>query len=399
MEEHRLYPQRDNTHEKMIRKQAGYSIVELIITMAIFVVTIVAASNIFVSLLSQFKQQSKIAETQIGGLVGMDLFRRDLEQAGFGLPWVISTDVIYNEGSSATTGTIPAPNLYNDATTDPPRPFVSDDNVAGLGGSDYLVIKATSVSEDAAAMKWTHLVGTAGGGCDVKIWGSADEDLVDGDYVISVIPTRGGTNQRILVNNGANFSATFNQSTFPAVYAPSTFNDTFLVYGVNTGTALRMPFNRADYYIDGNATLPPRCAAGTGILVKTVISHTNGNRGAELPIMDCVADMQVVFSLDRNGDGTITYAGALTDTSGTDLTARQIREQVKEVRVYVLAHEGQKDITYTYPNTTLVIPATPDPASGAGRTFNFATSGITDWQHYRWKIYRLAVQPNNLGTL
>jgi len=383
----------------MIRKQAGFTMVELLITMVIFVFTIAAASNIFVSLLTQFKQQSKISETQIEGLVGMDVFRRDLEQAGYGLPWVLSTDVTYNEGSGTTTSGIPAPNSnsFNDATANPPRPFVSGDNI--MGGSDYLVIKATSVSTDPAAMKWTSVVGTAGGGSQVKVWGSAAEDLIDGDYVISIIPTRGGSNQRILVSNVANFSVTFNQASFPVDYAPSIINDTYLVYGVNTGTALRMPFNRADYYINRGATLPPRCAAGTGILVKTLISHANGNRGTELPLMDCVADMQVIFALDRNGDGTAElYTGVLTDASGTALTAQQIREQVKEVRVYVLAHEGQKDTTFTYvPPSPSVIPASPDPASGAGRTFNFTTSGITDWQNYRWKVYRLAVQPNNIG--
>ena len=270
----------------MIRKQAGFTMTELLITMAIFVLALAAISNIFVPLLTQFKQQSKIAETQIEGAVGLEILRRDLEQAGFGLPWVIPAGVSYQEGSSSTTGTIPVPNdsAFNDATTNPPRPLASGDNEAGLGGSDYLVIKATSVATNDAAMKWTEVVGTATGGSTVTIWDSPTDDLAPSDRVITIIPSRGGGNQRILVNNGSAFYDQFSASNgdpsaFPSAFAPTTAGDVYLVYGVDSSINLRMPFNRADYYIDRGATLPPRCAAGTGILTKSLISQATGNRG------------------------------------------------------------------------------------------------------------------------
>ena len=68
----------------MINRQDGFTMTELLITMTIFVFAIAAISNIFVPLLTQFKQQSRLAETQIEGAVGLDILRRDLEQAGFG---------------------------------------------------------------------------------------------------------------------------------------------------------------------------------------------------------------------------------------------------------------------------------------------------------------------------
>jgi len=373
---------------------------ELLVTMAIFMFAIVAMSNVFVPLLTQFKQQSRVAETQIEGAVGLQILRKDLEQAGFGLPWVIPAAVTFNEGSGTAAGSIPLANnaAIDDATTNPPRAIAGLNNVGGLGGSDFLVIKATSIATNDAAMKWTHVIGGAAGASTVNVWGNSIDDLNANDLTIVLIPSRGGENQRVLVNSGATFYASFNSTTFPGAFSPSTQNDVYLIYGVTpplTGVSgLRMPFNRADYYIDRETgtAIPPRCAAGTGILMKSLISHANGNRLPGMPLLDCVADMQVMFRLDRDNDGTIDAAtDVLNDASGSALTAQEIREQLKEVRVYVLSHEGQKDVNYTYPSNSITVGE-----FGIGRTYSLTP--ITDWQRYRWKLYTIVVKPNNLRS-
>lgn len=387
----------------MIKRQSGFTMAELLVTMAIFMFAIVAMSNVFVPLLTQFKQQSRVAETQIEGAVGLQILRKDLEQAGFGLPWIIPTAVTYNEGATVS-GSIPSPDHtdFNDATANPPRAIAGMNDVLTLGSSDFLVIKATSIANNDAAMKWTHVIGGAAGVNTVNVWGNSADDLNANDLTIVLIPSRGGENQRVLVNSGATFYASFNSTTFPAAFSPSTQNDVYLVYGVTpplTGiSGLRMPFNRADYYIDRETStvIPPRCAAGTGILMKSLISHANGNRLPGMPLLDCVADMQVIFRLDSNNDGIIDVAtDVLTDASGAALTAQEIREQLKEVRVYLLAHEGQKDINYTYPNDSIDVGE-----FGLGHVGDEAydLTPITDWQRYRWKVYTIVVKPNNLRS-
>jgi hypothetical protein len=174
------------------------------------------------------------------------------------------------------------------------------------------------------------------------------------------------------------------------------------VYGVDPDTDLRMPFNRADYFIV-NANIPKRCAPNTGILEKAVVNQ-NGGGFNFLPLLDCVADMQVIFRLDMNSDGmigTITNAdgSSVISSEGSDSThvqaalknAAGLRDHLKEMRVYVLAHEGQKDSHYAYPDKTITVG---EP--GAGRTFPLETTIGKDWQHYRWKVYTIAVQLNNL---
>ena len=83
------------------------------------------------------------------------------------------------------------------------------------------------------------------------------------------------------------------------------------------------------------------------------------------PLIDCVADMQVIYRLDTNNDGTID--STVNDISG--LTAQQIRDRVKEVRVYILSHEGQSDRSFRYRNSTITIGE-----FGLGRTFNLSST-------------------------
>lgn len=390
----------------MIRRQDGFTMVELIITMAIFVITIVAVSAIFVPLLNQFKQQSKIAETNIEGMVGLEILRHDIEHAGFGLPWVLQpglTTTSYSEASAATTAPIPAPSTYNDGGSlplNPPRGILSDDNI--LNGSDYLVIKSTAVGINDAAGKYTDVIGTGGGGSTVKSWGNLADDLNTNDRTIVLILSRGENNQRILVNNGSAYTAVFPPAppaanSFPAAYSPGTAGDLFLIYGVSNDTTLanlRMPFNRADYYISrvAGTTIPARCAPGTGILMKSVIEQKTGNRGNGIPLLDCVADFQVAFDLD-----TSDPPDGIVDSTAEDLigalvtTAEQTRERVKAVRVYILAHEGQKDMNFTYANPSIWVG---DTVLGTGHSYDL--TAITDYTRYRWRVYTLVVQPKNL---
>jgi len=395
------------------KREAGFTLVELMITMVVFVFFIAAASQVFTGLLTQFKQQSKMAETNIEGIVGLDILRQDIEHAGYGLPWNVRgvTDWAsvpnYNEAVSATS--TPNPANFNDGnpasalptpanTNRAPRAILSGNN-SGVNGSDYLVLKAINVSTNFAAGKWQPI--RAGNDSTMKTWWSEVNEYVcrndKGDHypdtrVIVISPGATAANSRsLIVSGGSFFTGADNYSVLTNFAAFAGDPDVRIMYGVDPDTNLRMPFNRADYFIS-NTNVPLRCAPNTGVLEKVVVNQSDGRLTNFLPLLDCVADMQVVVRRDTDGDGTIDTT---TDDIST-LNAQQIREQVKEVRVYILAHEGQKDTNYTYPTSTITIPASPDPAAGVGSTFNLSTRIGTSWQNYRWKLYTIIVRSNNL---
>jgi prepilin-type N-terminal cleavage/methylation domain-containing protein len=386
----------------MIKKQAGFTMVELLITMVIFVFVMAAGSQIFSGLLTQFKQQSKISESNIEGIVGLEMLRRDLEHMGHGLPWIIPAAVIYGEATGPTAAN------YNDcngsAPCNAPRAAISGNNItfSGFSGVDYLVIKATNVALNDASQRWTTLkMAPFSAPENPRQWTPASENLALSDRVIVISPGSTDTYAKRLVANGAVFYTTFGNVTNNP-WPPTDNLETRVVYGINgtTDPSPQRPFNRADYFVtgtdqSGNNITPQRCAPGTGVLVKAPIRHVTGgnNYDTYLPFLDCVADMQVIFGLDNDGDGdfepTVSADGYSDDISA--FTAQQIRDQVKEVRVYILAHEGQRDPNFTYTTNPVTVGE-----FAMGRDFDLAAIIGANWQNYRWKVYSMTVHSLNL---
>jgi prepilin-type N-terminal cleavage/methylation domain-containing protein len=373
------------------QKQSGFTMVELLITMGIFVLAIATISGVFVPLISQFKQQSRVAETQIESIVGLDILRRDINAAGYGLLWAFPAGVTITYQEAAAPAS-----TYNDAPTGIPRGILSGNNITATGiltGTDYLVIKATNIAPNDAAPKWTDVLVRSGGTKSVRSWGSSVEDLNTDDRVIVLNP-----HNRIISIGGTGFTAQFNLDDFPDAYL-TTPNVTYIIYGIDTpGAALRMPFNRADYFIY-TIGVPVRCEPHTGVLTKAIVSQADGTlTSGATPLLDCVADMQVDYWLDTDADGNINWP-PLDNISG--LNAKQIRDQLKEVRVYIVAHEGQQEPNFDFSqNNTREYLTALESLGTNSRTLTFTNLktliGDPAYKQYRWKLYTIIAKPRNL---
>ena len=368
----------------ILQGQKGVSFIELLIVMTLVVIVLTMNTDTFGVIFRQSRQQTQAVGAQMDRVVGLEILRTDLEHAGFGLPWSFQGAINYSEATASPQST------YNDATSNPPRAFVSGNDLSTftLNNSDYLVIKSTIVGTSEASQRWTYILG----GLQPHPWGS--NDLVDGDRVIVVWPRSVTGFNKELIMDGTSFSTIYSSSAFPTEFSPPPASTArFVIYGIDPDTNLRRPFNRADYYISGPASsgcaIGPGGAAGTGVLYKATLNQSDGSLiDPPLPLIDCVADMQVIYRLDTNNDGIID--STVNDISG--LSAQQIRDRVKEIRVYILSHEGQIDRSFRYRNSTITIGE-----FGLGRTFNLSTT-IADWEHYRWKVSTLVVKPRNLAN-
>jgi len=372
----------------MNRRNAAFTLIELMIAMAIVMVVLYAAINFFIVSVRQYKVQTKITETNVEGILGLELLRQDMESLGFGLPWNIDNTVTYTERGSVSSALL----VLNDSPLNAPRAVLSINN-ATFNNSDYLVIKSARVGMSDAAGKWTTLTQAN----VTRSWTPDTENLVGSDYVIVLAVGSTDTNRRSLVTSGTNYSTLFS-SGGTGDYVPVEPYSANIVYGIDNVQPVR-PFNRAEYYIDNTpGTVPQRCAPNTGVLVKAVVAHNGtGTTPTLLPLLDCVADMQVEYGLDTNADGAVdnTYS----DDISSGMTAAEIRAQLMEVRVAILAQEGQRDDSYEYPYTNVSVGS-----AGAGSTFDFTSFGfassgnvINNFKHYRWKVYNIVVKPKNLA--
>lgn len=374
----------------------GFSLVELIIVMAMFVIIIAVTGDTFSRIMSRSSTQSRSAASNIEGIVGLEMMRKDLTSTGFGLPWSFSGTVTYSEVDPGETLAA----TFNGASNEVPVGVsggndVDPDNPNVLiTGSDYLVVRATSLGTSTAAQRWSFMnyTGQTKPATMTPVsW--TQENLNPDDWVVVLKVDLTGTFTKQLVTSGTAYSTQYGNLSTTTGFHPDESKVNHYIYGIGT-TSPRMPFNRADYFVRIPAEseenrLPQRCAPNTGILFKGLVNHSDGTL-TQLPLLDCVADMQVVYILSSPSSGQITETNSLIGLSGED-----IREQLKTIQVYVLTHEGGRDPLYTYPNGTIAVgPTTDGLTSTLGRTFTIPSGGT----NYRWKIYRMSVNPLNLGA-
>ncbi|MDO9041788.1 MAG: PilW family protein [Desulfocapsaceae bacterium] len=400
-------------HGKTLRRgESGFSLVELILYMALLGIMMAMVFSSFIPVMQTSSQQWRVGETKIETGVGLELLRADLEHAGFGLPWMFPAGVVPDPYFEPVAPVAPA--TTNDALTKAvPRALSSEDATAiGLNnGSDYLAIKALNVARGVTGQKWGWLGRDAAHLASPQSLGVDPFDVAN-DWVIVIRTEVSPGENRQLVLDGAglnNFYAKPTSIALDAFAPPATANDPdgerYILYGLvdnNPVVAPRRPFNRTDYYVNNaaNAAVSAHCAPGTGTLSKAVLNQSDNNFDDILPIVDCVADFQVVYYLDTNGDGGVDARANASGLAG--MTAQQIRTQVKAMRCYVLTHEGGIDRTYTYGLPTINVGEVAADGvtlqANAGRTFDVSTLpniGLT-WVNYHWKVYSLAVTPRNL---
>lgn len=428
-----------------LNNDRGYTLTELIVVMGIFLAIMLITSNAFKTIITTSSRESKSVETQIAGILGLELLRADLEQAGFGLPWEDRTDdsdpnyakvgSFYEEATNSVSSPTTFwftdknprnPASFNDAQASPssgnaPRAVLSGEttfNKDGNGiGSNYLVIKSMVAGANDTSKKWTmYSYDKNIDKIPIRTWGSTPLDFTATEQVVvlrnSLPKEKSKQTRQLMTTADGHFSAPFsNYSTVDhywsthknALTSTPEAGDSRVIYGIDPATTPRMPFNRADYYImrpSGN--MPKSCAENTGFLYKSTVLHSSGELSPGTPLLGCVADMQVVYGLDTSGSGTVNaYIDSnditrITGTRDTTLdSAKSIRTMVKEIRVYILAQEGQRDRLYTYPSQTVMVG---EKLHGVekGRTFNLNDLLGPNYKYYRWKVYTIVVRPKNL---
>lgn len=418
----------------------GFTLVEMIVVMAIFMVVIMITGDTFNRIVTQSIKLAKMEESNTEGVVGLEMFRHDLEQAGFGLPTSFNEAYppVYKEA-----GYTPASN-QNDAPSGIPRALVfnsysstaaKDTNPQGGGSFGlvsntwYISLKGMSLSRSNTAGRWSYVSYSSTGSKPPKVW-SSDNLTSSGpnrDRVVMIRRTftSGKYASQLAYDPGSPsiYWQDYDATGFVPEYSPASREEILYVYGVapksSSTNGLGMPFNRADYFVAVPGTssqLPSTCAPGTGILYKATVNHeTNGPGGAltYTPLVDCVADMQVVLGWDLwdstnntlGQDGTIdTWSNGINDkgaltrsTSGTvsidDVKAalanpETIRMALKMVKVYILAQNGRRDPNYQGPASI----AMGEP----GELSLTRTYDLSSLRNYRWKLYRIVARPKNL---
>lgn len=426
----------------------GFSLVELLIVMAMFIIVIIIASDAFNRIITNSRKLAQSEESNIEGVIGLEMMRHDIEQAGYGLPWVpmsFTNDMVYFQDS-------PTPQVFptykecglslhrnfNDGAPSPlgyigaPRPIVTGNNLAAASGTynilantDYLAIKAASLGRSNASKRNTYIGYSSVNGVPIakepKRWPAASDNIPNGNSVIIINREADANTPSTLVaklkySTATPIPANYHYQAFPSpgnafplVVSPDKPQDLHIVYGIDDGSAW-MPFNRVNYFVarpSNVAKIPQGCPTSIGNLYKASVDHADGGL-TYMPVLDCVADMQIVlgwnFGAEKpentsvvdtysNADGSIVSSSVGVLASQVQLAlanATTLRRSLKLVKVYVLAMEGKKSADYTSPSPIVV---GGDGEAILTKSFDIAAAGLSN---YRWKVYRIISRPKNI---
>ncbi len=364
----------------MNKNKKGFTLVELLVAIAITTIIIAIPLSFLIKELRNTIKETNISQTTLENIVSSSVIGRDVELAGYGLPWNVA-GVSYSDITPSVPEYSVNLSIFNTSPPESPKPIDGIRDSGGKGFS-YLVIRGSALGLSKACNHWTYISGYN----TVNVWPDnstkAYSNFQQGDKVIVL----NSVNRRIVPSSNG-FYFTILKDFTPSDTSSSDYGlptnlpepqSTYLVYGVSRTANPTMPYNRLDYYLHKPSVMPKNCATGTYILY----------RNASYPVLSCVADFQVGFGLDTNNDGTIdTWTQNLTTYS-----ALQIRNELKQVRIYVLLQNGVYDRNYTYPFSSVFVG---NSNLGIGRAFTF--NGITNYKHYRWTVISAVITPKNLG--
>ena len=407
-----------------MNSRRGMTLVELMVSLAIAMIIIGVATTAYVKLQRTHRTHSRLSQDYMDRLNGLKLLRYDIEMAGFGLPSSLAPGATYTE-AAAVLGGFYNPALLNDSGSVPSGPrALAHLNNSGANNSDVLVIKSSAANtfNNSTGKKWSMILSAPTP--QVKLWGDPVMDFTAGGGGVNADNFIILDNTGLLLPGEGQWSCyKFNAGYFANASAIPYPNPQYVYYifGLDNSTGgHNMPFNRVDYYLDNiPGAYPSYCAPNTYTLYRSVVDQVTGQLNPT-PLIDCVMDFQVAFGL-VNGAGAIQWQDNLVGMS-----AVQIQQQLREVRVFVLYQEGRgdtgkspdfrasgifnlgdQDIAHGLDSTNY--PAPPNgfqqwsslalPGTPSLSTFNPAAATAGADNQYRWKILEMDVKPMNLLNL
>lgn len=278
----------------------GFSIIELLIVIAI---TLIVASGIYTlysQFLREFKGESESIQTQIEKNIAFELIRLDLEHAGFGIVSTNDLPLEWDENNKKLTirSTL---NNANQKTIG----FVVVDCTSGAWPANFTAGKCNDAS--------------AGINCDKR------KDIENNNLVFINAATQA------YVGTGTFGTCPASQPLIGLPYDPNTGNDCTTQYCY-----------RVIYYLS-NTQPYSHCNPNTRNLLRAV------GGGVGQPVLSCVSDFKIRFALDNDGDGKIDETTDVLPSSPNG-----IKQKVKLINFYVLQQESGLNKNYTFNQSTTI---------------------------------------------
>lgn len=318
----------------MIDKK-GFSLLELLITMAIMVVVLALTGPVYTRILTGVKDEAVSAAVYQDIIGSLDLIRLDLEHIGHG---------VGRDESS--------------------MPIIWDE------ANQTLEIRSALNNTNETTMGWGLLNCATGN-----------------NFIVDELVTATAGTGLILLDEAKIFKSL---STYGAA-CPAGYLGIYTVYPYDTagtnscaggGWCTRITY-RLSVLANPAPASKSACAENTFNFIRQV------GDGAGDTIINCVADFRVRFDIDNDATGTITAGEEELDAVPTipvafPEPAGDLMDSVKNIELYVLVQAGRLDTDLnTNPNTTV----------GSVNPFTLSSAAVVNANNYRWKVIKVSGKP------
>ena len=360
----------------------GFTLVELMVGMALALITTVIIAQVVVNAEGQRRTTSSGSDAQVNGSVGLYTVSRDVQGAGYGLishSAALGCPITAKYGSAATLALTLAPVTITVNANGVPtlRTFSS-------GRSSFsvpMVVKANH-----AAVDTSFTVNSSTG-------------VSNGDTMMAIPGTWSSSNWCTVFQVAGSGANVLSSTVVPNVTVTAGWNP--------ASTASLMPTTGypadTSYLVNlGSIVLREYTVASENLVMREL--QATGTWGADQVLASGIVALRVMYGKDTSApkDGVVDQFDTTTPTTADDWS------RVLSVRIAVVARSEIREkveVTIADPvwdvGTATTVSGTAACSTGSSRqcltlTIPKPNATDTEWQHYRYKVYDTVVPLRNV---
>lgn len=362
-----------------LRREAGMSLVELMVGMAIGLIGIVIITHLYLTNEDYKRSTAGAGTAQTNGAIALYTLERDLRMAGYGFNHSAALGC-----SCATPGCSPVQYFYNGTYSAPP---------AGSSTLPPINLLPVTITKTAGQPDSITLVYSNSGVRGLPT--TVDDDMANPGAVIKAAGVAGyATGDMLVVAQGSTCSlkqiTNVNQASQTIVHSSSGAGASR--WNPPPGTNALPTFTKGGYLFNiGSPTWRTYTAGGGRLKVTEVILVNSGPNTIAQNLIDDVIDLQAQYGRDANDNGVIE-SSEWTNTTPANLGEWQ---QLLAVRVGVLSRSPNYVKPLTPGADCNATTAAPTWSGGTFAATDFATTS-SEARCYKYRVFETVVPLRNM---
>ena len=357
--------QRPYLREPRRRRAAGFSLIELMVSVALGLMVVAALAMLFANS-SRARQEMEKTNQQIeNGRYASQFLRDDVRLAGY-----LGE---FNPSSLAAPATVPDPSLADVAKVTEAMPVALQGYHFGISASATLPAGVTSLLVDRRANSDVLVIrraSTCVAGPSTAAPSCAAMDTSAHYYFQTTLCQ----SQLTVLPAASQFVISANDTVFTATNSNITIAPTYLAKKDCVTPAITRAYLVRIYYVTNNDQ------AGDGIPTLKRVELGPGSFNAPEPIAEGIESLQLEYGVDNNSDGAPEQY--LTDP----VAAGKSWSQVTAVKIHLLARNTEPSAAFTDTRTYVL---------GGAATTDDTFGPYND--HYKRHVYTSVVRLMNIG--